>query len=78
MQDLYTGMTASSIPGAQWRKSSWSDDAINCVEVCEPAENQVAVRDSKAPDGPALVFGRGTMIAFVEGSATGDLAELTV
>ncbi|MFJ9327338.1 DUF397 domain-containing protein [Streptomyces sp. NPDC101230] len=78
MQDLHTGMTASSILGAGWKKSSRSDDAINCVEVCEPDENHVAVRDSKAPDGPALVFGRSTMIAFFGGAGRGELGGLTV
>ena len=37
-----------------WCKSSYSTDAANCVEVAEvgPA---VGVRDSKDPDGGALV-----------------------
>jgi len=40
-----------------WRKSSHSTDQANCVEVRRlgPA---VAVRDSKNPDGPVLVFPR--------------------
>lgn len=78
MQSLYTGMTASSIPGARWKKSSASDDAINCVEVCEASETSIAVRDSKAPDGPALVVGRGAMSAFFEGASSGDFGGLTV
>ncbi|MFJ4703711.1 DUF397 domain-containing protein [Streptomyces anulatus] len=78
MQGLHTGMAASSIPGAQWKKSSASDDAINCVEVFVPDETRVAVRDSKAPDGPALVIGRNAMAAFFDGAGRGDLGGLTV
>ena len=39
----------------RWRKSSYSSDAANCVEVAfdGPA---VGVRDSKNADGPVLVF----------------------
>lgn len=38
-----------------WRKSSYTGDTGNCVEVAWPADH-VAVRDSKQPAGPALNF----------------------
>lgn len=34
-----------------WRKSSFSGDSGNCVEV---RQDLAAIRDSKNPDGPAL------------------------
>lgn len=38
-----------------WRKSSYSSsDGDQCVELAS-LENQVAVRDSKNPNGPILV-----------------------
>jgi hypothetical protein len=47
-----------------WRKASYSNvNGGNCVEV-ETAERVVAVRDSKDPDGPKLVFGRTEWTAF--------------
>ncbi|MFE6979286.1 DUF397 domain-containing protein [Streptomyces sp. NPDC057682] len=78
MQHLFNGMTASSITGARWKKSSASDDAINCVEVFIGDGTRLAVRDSKAPDGPALVIGRSAMEAFFAGAGRGDLGGLTV
>lgn len=41
----------------QWRKSSFSggDGQGDCVEIAWPAP-QVAVRDSKDPDGRTLAF----------------------
>jgi hypothetical protein len=50
----------AAVPG--WRKSSWSGgNGGNCVEVAaaNPAgkpHRVVAVRDSKDPDGPKLIF----------------------
>jgi hypothetical protein len=39
-----------------WRKSSYSSDQGNCVEVAENVPGMVAVRDSKDPGGPVLRF----------------------
>ncbi len=39
-----------------WRKSSYSGDQGNCVEVADGFERLVPVRDSKVPGGPALTF----------------------
>lgn len=42
----------------RWRKSTKSgSDGGTCVEVAE-LNSDVAVRDSKDPDGPKLAFGR--------------------
>lgn len=41
---------------AAWRKSSSSGANNNCVEVARNLPRIVAVRDSKDPDGPALVI----------------------
>jgi hypothetical protein len=43
---------------AVWRKSSFSNgNGGNCVEVARNLPGIVAVRDSKNPQGPALVLG---------------------
>ena len=47
--------------GATWRKSSFSNGTGgNCVEVADLRSGQ-AVRDSKHPEGPILVFTQGRM-----------------
>jgi hypothetical protein len=40
----------------QWFKSSYSGSARECVEVAWLAAGHVGIRDSKNPDGPALIF----------------------
>ena len=49
----------------QWRKSSCSSADGQCVGVASSPE-VVAVRDSKDPGGPALVFTLGAWAAFTE------------
>ena len=43
--------------GLVWRKSRFSSNGGNCVEVAWP-ELAIAVRDSKNTDGPTLAFPR--------------------
>lgn len=55
---------AASLSG--WRKSSHSGgDGGSCVEVLDDYPAGVPVRDSKAPNGPALVFLAGGWSSFV-------------
>ncbi|CAL9375142.1 DUF397 domain-containing protein [Streptomyces sp. enrichment culture] len=43
------------LDGARWLRSSYSTGANNCVETARLA-GRLAVRDSKRPEGPALLF----------------------
>lgn len=56
----------ADVTGAMWRKSSYSSaNGGNCVEVASNLPGLVAVRDSKAPEGPALIFAPAQWQAFV-------------
>ena len=65
-------MSASNLSTAVWRKSSRSNGngGANCVEVAV-LDTAVAVRDSKDPQGPALVFAAIEWDAFVDGAKDG-------
>lgn len=47
----------------RWRKSTRSDShGEACVEIAG-LPGMIAIRDSKNPDGPKLVFGRSVLVA---------------
>ena len=58
-------MNAIDLSRAEWRKSSYSSQDGNCVEVARNLPGLVAVRDSKSPDAPSLLVSPGTWRAFL-------------
>ncbi|OEV29761.1 hypothetical protein AN219_14730 [Streptomyces nanshensis] len=50
---------------ARWRKSSYSNSG-NCLEVADGLTGVVPVRDSKAPDGTAVLFSAHAWSAFID------------
>ena len=66
------------LSAAIWRKSSRSsDNGGQCVEVAANLPGVVAVRDSKDPDGPKLVFNPAEWQAFIGGVKAGEFDSLT-
>lgn len=60
------------VSAAAWRKSSYSNqDGGACVEVADGFPGVLPVRDSKDPQGPALVFSAAAWSAFVADVRTG-------
>jgi hypothetical protein len=60
------------LTAAIWRKASYSSgNGGNCVEVARNLPGVVAVRDSKDPAGPALVFTPDQWRAFLGGAQAG-------
>jgi hypothetical protein len=58
---------------AKWRKSSYSSgDGGNCVEVADGFTGVMPVRDSKDPQGPALLFRAEAWADFLAGVKAGE------
>ena len=67
------GVSMYDLSHAVWRKSSYSNgQGGDCIEVADTLPGIVAVRDSKQPDGPKLVFRPDQWQAFVAGAAAGE------
>jgi Domain of unknown function (DUF397) len=67
-------MSRTDLAHAVWRKSSYSEPN-NCVEVAFLPSGEVAVRDSKDPDGGTLVFTTVEWEAFARGMANGEFTQ---
>ena len=60
----------------RWRKSSASNPTGNCVELAELPDGEVAVRNSRHPAGPTLVYTRAEIAAFIRGVRAGEFDDL--
>jgi hypothetical protein len=56
----------------QWRKSSYSANEGDCVEVAMLPDSSRAIRDSKNPDGPTLQFPADEWRAFLRRVNAGE------
>ncbi|MEU9042951.1 MULTISPECIES: DUF397 domain-containing protein [unclassified Kitasatospora] len=60
------------LTGAGWRKSTYSNGQGGCVEVADGYLGVMPVRDSKDPEGPALIFPFAAWESFVAAVRTGE------
>lgn len=58
--------------GLEFRKSSFSADNGGCVEVAELPGGGMAVRDSKSPERPPLLYTAEEWTAFLLGVVAGE------
>ncbi len=76
MNQIINGVPAVELGGVEWVKSRRSTNQGNCVEFAQLADGQVAVRNSRFPAGPALVYTAPEIQALILGAKDGDFDQL--
>jgi hypothetical protein len=70
------GAPAADLGEMRWRKSRASNPSGNCVELAALPDGGVAMRNSRHPDGPVLVYARAELAAFLAGARKGEFDDL--
>jgi hypothetical protein len=78
MNQTYNGMPAADLTQVAWRKSRYSNSQGNCVELAKLPDGGIAVRNSRFPEGPALIYTRDEIRALVLGVKDGEFDGLLV
>jgi hypothetical protein len=72
MTNSYNGIAATALADVTWQKSQHSNPNGACVEVALLPDGGIAVRNSRFPTGPALVYTRAEIAAFLAGAKAGE------
>ena len=76
MVTTYNGMTAGELGDVRWRKSQHSNPNGACVELAALASGEIAMRNSRFPVGPVLIYTQAEITAFLAGAKDGQFDHL--
>ncbi|KPI22224.1 protein of unknown function DUF397 [Actinobacteria bacterium OK074] len=71
-EPVYSGIPAGELGAEGWAKPWSGTNGGSCVEAKRLPDGSVAFRQSKDPEGPALVYSRDEMISFLDGAKSGQ------
>lgn len=65
------------IDDIMWRKSTFSGQNGECVELAQLPDGTIFVRNSNHPDAGTLAFTRAELTAWLQGCKAGEFDDLT-
>jgi len=74
--ELAAAMLSVQLSQVRWQKSRYSNSQGSCVEMALLPGGDIAVRNSRDPDGPALVYTQAEIQALLQGVKDGDFDNL--
>jgi hypothetical protein len=73
----YNGMLAAELGGdVCWQKSWHSNPNGECVELAALPTGEIAMRNSRYPTGPVLLYTQAEITAFLAGAKDGEFDNL--
>jgi hypothetical protein len=76
MYQAPNGIPAGQLPALSWQKSRRSNPSGSCVEMAGLPNGEIAMRNSRDPEGPALIYTVDEIVAFIGGARDGDFDNL--
>jgi len=76
MDISYNGMPAAELGDVRWLKSQYSNATGECVELATLPGGEIAMRNSRFPAGPVLVYTQGEIKAFLAGAKDGEFDQV--
>ena len=71
MAITYNGMLAAELDDVRWLKSWHSNPNGACVELAALPSGEIAMRNSRFPAGPVLLYTHAEITAFLAGAKDG-------
>jgi hypothetical protein len=78
MDTTYNGMPAADLGDVRWLKSQYSNATGECVELAALPNGEIAMRNSRFPAGPVLVYTQAEITAFLAGAKDGEFDHVMV
>lgn len=78
MSQFANGTPAGQLGDVEWRKARRSHGGYECIEVALLPDGSIGMRNSRDPNGAALVYTREEMSAFIAGAQAGEFDDLAV
>jgi Domain of unknown function (DUF397) len=78
MNTFYNGMPAAELGDIRWKKSQYSNSTGECVELAALPNGEIAMRNSRFPDGPVLLYTRREITAFLAGAKDGEFDQVAL
>ncbi len=73
----YNGMLATELGEVRWQKSWHSNPNGECVELAALPTGEIAMRNSRFPAGPILLYTQAEITAFLAGAKDGEFDHLS-
>jgi Domain of unknown function (DUF397) len=71
-----SAVLSAQLRQVRWQKSRYSNSQGSCVEMGLLPGGDIAVRNSRDPDGPALIYTQAEIQALLQGARDGDFDNL--